>query len=198
MIAVTGCAGTAYQTGNNSGSKQPQQKQQQRNQAAAKTTAEAKEGETTTFVDDLGREVELELPITRACVANRYNNELIRAVGAGDAVVGVDQYTSQDPVYWPQFGEDETFGKDEYDYEKIVALDPQVLVVPKNGKVEESVDKLESFGIKVVVITGWDNSDVPKQIRLCGELFGKQEQAEELVDFYQKPVDYINEQLKKP
>ena len=40
-------------------------------------------------------------------------------------------------------------------------------------------------------------SDVPKQIRLCGELFGKQEQAEELVDFYQKPVDYINEQLKQ-
>ena len=74
---------------------------------------------------------------------------------------------------------------------------PQVLVVPKNGKVEESAEKLESFGIKVVVITGWDNSDVPKQIRLCGELFGKQEQAEELVDFYQKPVDYINEQLKQ-
>ena len=41
------------------------------------------------------------------------------------------------------------------------------------------------------------NSDVPKQIRLCGELFGKQEQAEELVDFYQKPVDYINQQLKQ-
>ena len=78
---------------------------------AAETTAEAKEGETTTFVDDLGREVELELPVTRACVANRYNNELIRAVGAGDAVVGVDQYTSQDPVYWPQFKEDKDLWK---------------------------------------------------------------------------------------
>lgn len=197
MIAVTGCAGNTASKQETTAAETTAAETTAEETIAAKTTAEAKEGETTTFVDDLGREVELELPITRACVANRYNNELIRAVGAGDAVVGVDQYTSQDPVYWPQFGEDETFGKDEYDYEKIVALDPQVLVVPKNGKVEESVDKLESFGIKVVVITGWDNSDVPKQIRLCGELFGKQEQAEELVDFYQKPVDYINQQLKQ-
>ena len=103
----------------------------------------AEQAKTTTFVDDLGRELELELPITRACVANRYNNELIRAVGAGDCVVAVDIYTSQDSVYWPQFGEEETFGKDEYDYEKIVALDPQVLIVPRNGQVEESIEQLE-------------------------------------------------------
>lgn len=165
--------------------------------AGSKASQAQAEGETTVFVDDLGREVELTLPITRACVANRYNNELIRAVGAGDSVVGVDIYTSQDEVYWPRFGENETFGKDEYDYEKIVELDPQVLVIPKNGVLEESVEKLEPFGIKVVVITGWDNSDVPKQIRLCGELFGRQEQAEELVEFYQKPVDYMQEQLKQ-
>lgn len=159
--------------------------------------ADTPESGTDIFVDDLGREVELTLPITRACVANRYNNELIRAVGAGGSVVGVDIYTSQDEVYWPQFGENETFGKDEYDYEKIVALDPQVLVVPKNGVVEESIKKLEPFGIKVVVITGWDNSDVPKQIRLCGQLFCREEKAEELVAFYQKPVDYMKEQLKQ-
>ena len=163
----------------------------------AEASAEASAGETTVFVDDIGREVELSLPVTRACVANRYNNELIRAVGAGDCVVGVDIYTSQDSVYWPRFGEEETFGKDEYDYEKIIALDPQVLVVPKNGVIEESIEKLEPFGIQVVVITGWDNADVPKQIRLCGELFGREEEAEELVQFYQEPVNYISRQLEQ-
>ena len=60
-----------------------------------------------------------------ACVANRYNNELIRAVGAGDCVVGVDIYTSQDSVYWPRFGEEETFGKDEYDMRKSSPLIPR-------------------------------------------------------------------------
>ncbi len=185
MLLGTGCS----QSGGSAGSAAPETTPAQEVQETA--------GQTVTFVDDLGRELELELPITRACVANRYNNELIRAVGAGDCVVGVDIYTSQDSVYWPQFGEEETFGKDEYDYEKIVALDPQVLIVPRNGQVEESIEKLEPFGIQVVVITGWDNADVPKQIRLCGALFGKEEQAEELVSFYQEPVDYITRQLQQ-
>ena len=185
MLLGTGCS----QSGGSAGSAAPETTPAQEVQETA--------GQTVTFVDDLGRELELELPITRACVANRYNNELIRAVGAGDCVVGVDIYTSQDSVYWPQFGEEETFGKDEYDYEKIVALDPQVLIVPRNGQVEESIEKLEPFGIQVVVITGWDNADVPNQIRLCGALFGKEEQAEELVSFYQEPVDYITRQLQQ-
>ena len=98
MIAVTGCSGSASKQETTAAQTTAAETTAEET-TAAKTTAEAKEGETTTFVDDLGREVELELPITRACVANRYNNELIRAVGAGDAVVGVDQYTAQDPVY---------------------------------------------------------------------------------------------------
>ena len=189
--AAVFAAGCGSQTGETGSTAEEEAADQQETSAAdvsaafEGTAAENTAGETTVFVDDIGREVELSLPVTRACVANRYNNELIRAVGAGDCVVGVDIYTSQDSVYWPRFGEEETFGKDEYDYEKIIALDPQVLVVPKNGVIEESIEKLEPFGIQVVVITGWDNADVPKQIRLCGELFGREEEAEELVQFYQ-------------
>ena len=207
--AADGAAGTAAKSaGQETGAQQGESAAQ--GEAADETEPETGEaggaagtesgdaaGEKTVFVDDIGREIELTLPVTRACVANRYNNELIRAVGAGDCVVGVDIYTSQDAVYWPRFGEEETFGKDEYDYEKIISLDPQVLVVPKNGVIEESIEKLEPFGIQVAVITGWDNSDVPKQIRLCGQLFGKEEEAEELVRFYQEPVDYINRQLEQ-
>ena len=89
MIAVTGCSGSASKQETTAAETTVAETTAEET-TAAETTAEAKEGETTTFVDDLGREVELELPVTRACVANRYNNELIRAVGAGDAVVGVD------------------------------------------------------------------------------------------------------------
>ena len=138
--------------------------------------------------------VEPQSLVDAGCGTGRMTVELARE---GARVVGVDIYTSQDAVYWPRFGEEETFGKDEYDYEKIISLDPQVLVVPKNGVIEESIEKLEPFGIQVAVITGWDNSDVPKQIRLCGQLFGKEEEAEELVRFYQEPVDYINRQLEQ-
>ena len=49
----------------------------------------ARAEETTVFVDDIGREIELTLPVTRACVANRYNNELIRRLN--------------DKAYWDDF-----------------------------------------------------------------------------------------------
>lgn len=149
------------------------------------------------FVDDLGREMELPLPIKRAAVANRYNNELVRAIGAGDKVVAADLYTSQDDVYWPQFDPKNTFGRDEYNYEMLASMDIQVLIMPKNGPVEESAEKLAPFGIKVAVVTGWDNSDVPKQVRLLGQLFGCEAGAEELVSYYEKPVAYMKEQLKQ-
>ena len=97
MIAVTGCAGNTASKQETTAAQTTAAETTAEETTAAGTTAEAKEGETTTFVDDLGREVELELPITRACVANRYNNELNRAVGARESKVCEDQYTSQDP-----------------------------------------------------------------------------------------------------
>ncbi|MDR1650735.1 MAG: ABC transporter substrate-binding protein, partial [Synergistaceae bacterium] len=153
-------------------------------------------GHAVIFVDDLNREIDLPLPIERAAVANRYNNELIRAIGAGNNVVAVDQYTSQDSVYWSKFGPETTFGRDEYNYEMLTGLGPQVLILPKNGRVEEAAEKLKPFGIEVVVITGWDNAGIEKQIRLAGRLFGREKEAEDLAAFYRRPVEYIESKLE--
>ena len=52
------------------------------------------------FKDDVGREIVLEKPLTKAVVASRYNNELIRAIGSIKNVISVDDNTAQDRVYW--------------------------------------------------------------------------------------------------
>ena len=52
------------------------------------------------FKDDVGREIVLEKPLTKAVVASRYNNELIRAIGSINNVISVDDNTAQDRVYW--------------------------------------------------------------------------------------------------
>ena len=110
MIAVTGCSGSASKQETTAAETTVAETTAEET-TAAETTAEAKEGETTTFVDDLGREVELELPVTRACVANRYNNELIRAVGAGDAVVGVEIIYPGSPIIMKDFMDNGSFEK---------------------------------------------------------------------------------------
>lgn len=169
------------------------------------TTTEMKKEEqqdsekgTKVIKDGLGREVEIPWPVERAVVANRYNSELIRACGAIDRVIAVDTNTAQDRVYWSQFDPENVIGKGqkELNYEQIAKLDAQILITPKNGNVEQDAAALEPFGIKVVVITGWDAADMVNQIEAVGRVFGEEENAAKLVDFYNTNVQLLKDSLK--
>ena len=111
---------------------------------------------TIVLTDNAGREVELPYPVERCAVALRYTNELIRACGAIDRVVAVDLNTAQDRDYWGMFDPEQVIGKSqrELDYEQIVSLAPQVVILPSNGAWQEAEEKLAPFGIKVFVISG--------------------------------------------
>lgn len=139
-----------------------------------------------TIVDDAGRTVTLDGPITKAVVANRYNSELIRAMGSIDNVVAVDTNTAQDRAYWSQFDPDNTIGKgqSELNLEKIIEIDPEVLILPRNGSVDEYAAKLEPAGIKVLTVTGWDNENLTAQIEMLGAAFGNEEGAQKVSDFF--------------
>lgn len=149
------------------------------------------------LVDDVGRTIEINEPVTKVVVASRYNNELIRAIGAIDKVVSVDLNTAQDKVYWSQFDPNNVIGKgqSELNYEKIVSLQPQILITPKNSTYLEDIKKLEPFGIKVVVVTGWDNANMPKQIEILGQLFNKEKEAKDLISFYQTNMKAVSDRL---
>lgn len=162
--------------------------------SCAAGAVKAEEPATKVVVDGLGREVEIPWPVERAVVANRYNSELIRACGAIDRVISVDTNTAQDRAYWSQFDPDNVIGKGQSDlnYEKIVELGAQILITAKNGKWEQDAEMLEPFGIKVLVVTGWDNANLVAQIEAVGRIFGVEENAAKLVDFYesnQKQLD---------
>ena len=156
------------------------------------------ENETIVLTDNIGREVELPYPVTRAAVALRYNNELIRACGAIDYVIAADMNTAQDRKYWKNFSTEDVIGKSQRDlnYEKIIKLDPQVLILPYNGAVEEAVEKLSPFGIKVFVISGYDTADFENQVNNIGKMFNTEEKAEKFYRYYQEPFEYIQKQLK--
>lgn len=156
------------------------------------------ERERITLTDNAGREVELECPVETAVSALRYNNELIRACGAIDHIISVDLNTAQDREYWGMFDPDEVIGKSqrELDYEKIVELDPEVVILPANGAYEEAEEKLEPFGIPVFVISGYDTADFKDQVSNIGTMFGTQEEAQEFYDYFNGKLEYIREQLE--
>ena len=159
-----------------------------------------KDGQESTHVvvDSVGREVELPNPVSEAVLANNYTASFVRAIGAQDAVVGIDEMTFNDKDMWGDFPEDKLIGKGqkELNYEKIIELNPQVLIMPSNGTLTEAEEKLEPFGIKVFALDTYYTDQFSDNCDRIGAVFGKEKEAEELKHFFLDKVEYINKQLE--
>lgn len=151
------------------------------------------------IVDSLGREVTLDKPVTRAVVANAYNTELINAIGAIDSVVGVDYNIYQDQNgFKNKFTKDMVIGKSqrELNYEKIIELKPQVLILTSNGTWQDAEAKLKPFNIKVINVDSYYTDKFAENLLLLGKIFGKEKNATECSEYFLSKLKYIDEQLK--
>ncbi|MDQ7095738.1 ABC transporter substrate-binding protein [Desulfosporosinus sp. PR] len=168
--------------------------------ASSPATAPDSSGQTAaiTFTDDVGRTIKLAKPLARVVVFNKMNSEIIRALGKASTIVGTDAGTLQDKDYFPDWNQSMLAGKSQtsIDYEKVAALKPDAVIIPSNGSYQECEQKLSSFGIKVIVVTGWQNEDFAKQIEIMGQAFGAESKAKEYTAFCQKQVDLLAAALK--
>lgn len=152
-----------------------------------------------TLTDNVDRQVKFEHIVKSAVVANRYNSELIRASGAIDKVIAADMGTAQDRKYWSNFDPKNVIGKSakHLNYEKIVELNPEVVILPKNGTWQEAIKKLTPFGIKVFVISGYDTADFKNQVSNIGKMFGTEKQAEKFYNYFNDKLNYIKVNVPK-
>ncbi len=156
-------------------------------------------GADTVITDSIGRKVEVNLPLNRVVVANAYNTELINAVGAIDTVVGVDYAIYQDSeAYKGRFVKDQVIGQSqrELNYERIIELAPQALILTGNGNWKDAEEKLSPFGIKVIVLDAYYADKFYDNCKLTGILFGQEERANELIEYFSSKLRYIDDQLK--
>jgi len=127
--------------------------------------------------DDLGRNVTITKEPQRIISTAPSNTEVLFALGLGDRVVGVTEYCN----YPPEAMEKEKIGGfSTVSIEKVVALNPDIVFASdKTG--EENIEKLENFGIAVVVLHPKDIEDALKNIELVGKITGAEENASKLV-----------------
>ncbi|WP_114855394.1 ABC transporter substrate-binding protein [Brachybacterium sp. YJGR34] len=166
--------------------------------ACGEVTVEGEEAaaEPLTVTDDQGREVTLPGPAQTAVVVNSYTNEFLRALGAGDRVVGVDRASLDRLPYLP-IEEDQVIaeGLDQLNYEAIAELQPDVVILPRNAVWQEAEEQLEPFGIPLVVATAWDTDVVEETLTLLGEVFGAQDGAQTVLDFRAEISSLLEERL---
>lgn len=153
---------------------------------------------STLVRDDLGREVQLKLPLRRVVVFNRYTTEFIRAIGAMPAVAGVDFDGAKYPDYWPGVTRamNAGSGQSSPNFEAIVAMRADAVFMPRNSDWKKTASVLEGFGIPVVVLTGWDLLKHEWNVELLGRLFGQPARAARLNAFYRHWRDLLQARLK--
>lgn len=114
-------------------------------------------------------------------------------------VISVDDNTAQDRVYWKDLNPKNSIGKGQnnLNYEKIIELAPEALITPRNSSYEKDIEQLSKAGIKVIVVTGWDNAHMPEQIERLGKIFGNEKGAKKLIEFYNKNLNEVKKRVAK-
>ena len=136
--------------------------------------------ESISAVDGLGRQVDLPEPAGRVVSLAPSNTEILFAIGAGDQVVGRDDFSDYplEAVEVPSIGS--TYG--ELNTEPIVGLEPD-LVLAAGITPPEHIEALEAVGLTVFVVGNPDTfPTLFDNIALVGRLTGHEPEAIALVD----------------
>jgi iron complex transport system substrate-binding protein len=153
-----------------------------KNQTSADTPITVQTREIT---DDAGRRVSIPEKIERAVSLAPNLTEIAFAVDAGDRLVGVTTFCNY-PVETQKIqkiGDTQT-----PNIENIIALKPQIVLVSTASQMENFSKTLEQQGIKVFVTNPNSLDDIYKTIYQFGEIFGKDEKAQQVVNELKKRV----------
>ncbi len=149
------------------------------------------------IVDMAGREISIPLEVNRVVVLCSEAMSLMRALKVDVEIAGATHYAFQNPLITEIYdmGNVTNVGPGSRpNVESIISLSPDLVIAYYCGESTrygyeipvEDLKRLESAGIPVVgicvaVTKAADFEDYNRQIRLIGELFGKEREAEELI-----------------
>ena len=159
-----------------------------------------------TFVDSVDRIVTANKPVERVVIAYWMDAALtLQSLKAEDTVVGVTQVIVDKPILFPELSELPSIGygpiHDYLDYETILALEPDVVLTGGAAvgmtSYDEIQDTIQSLNPDIVVLR-FDHcypSSYTDEVRKCGYIFDREEEAEELIDFIEGHLSTIEERV---
>jgi iron complex transport system substrate-binding protein len=158
---------------------------------ATEAPTEAAIETTLTVTDGLGRELTLNGPAQRVVSLAPSNTEILFAIGAGDQVVGRDEFSD----FPPEVESVETIGGSfgEYSSEAIVALEPD-LVLAAEINPPELVKQLEDLGLTVYYLKNpLTLEEMYENLEIVGHLTGHD--VTDLVDSLKARVAAVDEKI---
>jgi len=162
---------------------------------AAEQTTGTPSSHAQTFVpvqitDDLGHTFRFTRPPQRIVSLTPGYTETLFALGAGDRVVGVDDYSDYPPEARSRA---KVGGGQHANLERIVALQPDFVVALVE---QQEVDALVAKGIPAVRLFPKDFNGVLQTILLLGKVTGTEQRAQEIVAGMNHQLAEIEERVK--
>lgn len=119
--------------------------------------------------------------------------EMLFSAGAGDKIVGVVAYSD-----FPKAALDiESIGSyHAINIEKIIQLNPDLIIAWKTGNRPKDIDKLQQLGFKIVFSQPFKLTDIPKEIRAFGEQLHTQSHAAKVADRLEKQLKKLSDQYQ--
>jgi len=161
--------------------------------APAATPQPTSTSEVLTVTDGLGRTLTLDQSPQRVISLAPSNTEILYAVGAGDLMVGRDDFSNfpEEALVLPTVGG----SMGDYNLEQIASLQPD-LVLAAEINTPEQVRALEDLGIKVYYLSNpIDLDGVFQNLLIVGELTGRQSQAQVLAERLRARVNAVQQEV---
>jgi len=148
-----------------------------------------------TVVDALGRKVTLPHVAQRVVVTDDEVAELVQLLGAADKVVGIEP-SIKTRGYFPLMADKPVTGSQfrGLNYELLMKLKPDVVIMMDVGPVGKIIDKLNKIGIKCVVIS-IDPAKIPQTLRILGKILGKEKRAEAALKWWNQKWEELEQRL---
>jgi len=143
--------------------------------------------------DDEGSLVQLDESAQRIISLAPSLTELLYAAGAGDKLVGVVEYSD-----YPEAAKAlPIIGRyDMLDMEKILQLQPDLVVAWQTGNPRASVNRLRELGLTVYIAEPKRLESIPSHIRRLATLAGTEELAESVIEEFETKLAILSENYR--
>jgi len=133
------------------------------------------------------------LPAQRIISLAPHITELLFAAGAGDKVIAAVDYSDYPPAarQFPRVGD-----AAHLDLERIVALDPDLVIAWNTGTSQEDIDRLRRLGINVYVSDLHAMEDIAGEVRTLGRRAGTERSAEIAAKGFERRLESLREEYK--
>jgi iron complex transport system substrate-binding protein len=132
----------------------------------------AASAQALTVTDERGVAVRFDQPPQRIVSLLPSLTEFVCALGACERLVGVDDYSNHPP---PVRAVPHVGGMEDARVETIVALKPDLVLVPQSSR---ALERLQALGLKVFVAEPRTLADVERVLRLLGPVLGARDGAQ--------------------